>query len=405
MTFFGEEGEFSKFSIASIAAFSGTDDAELIYPNTNIGFGSITLPVTASLEQIVFDTDNTTNTLRPQIGGAPNFYSQPFFSPSITPVSGSSTYTFTEGSTGNTTILNYVQPNDVSQSLTVVNVPYSYNIFCKDTPAPSITLVSGGASAFVSKSADTAYDPYDTTGYSNQVFRIKFTATGSIIATGSVAIVNYVDKDGVLQTETLVGDGTSIERDCQTSLHLQGGDPILGTVNLKQEILRPVNTQVTPYPYHNVLRQYRLTTEFDAGTLAGQVSYMSGSNKFIQGVAYKGVVNDVWATEIPFQNQCAMVSIQDISPPVLDPCDCLTVTFTAGFDEGTASYYPCGVFETSYDTDEYATEVGLTGGNPNNFGESIEVCLISGSFKTMTGGGAQISVGSACTSSLPLCNP
>ena len=306
MSFFGDGDEFSRFSVSDAASFSGIAYPQLQYPNTTLPYVNIAL--TASLEKVVFNAEGTANTFA---GG--NLYSQPFFAPTIQPSDDSSIYTFTDASTGNTTILNYVQPNAVSQSQTMVNQPYSLNFACKDNPAPSITVVSGGATAFVSKSADIAYDSYNAPSPSNQVYKIKFTSAPSVISPGAIAIINYVDVYGVLQNYTL-SSGSTVELDCQTSLHLQGGDQIIGSINLEQEILRPVNLQgAIPYKYHNQARQYRATTQFDAATLHATIQYMSGSNKNIQATSLAGETYEFYATQIPMIDNCAMVKIEDIS--------------------------------------------------------------------------------------------
>jgi hypothetical protein len=311
MSFFGDEAEFPKFSVAYVAAFSGTKDVEVQYPNTFTGSVELSplstnVILTSSLQKMVFNTFSSDNTI---IGSEVNVYSQPFFTTNIGPSDGCSTYTFYQGSTGGTTTIDYVQPNNVSQSYSVVNDPFSYNIACRDAGGVNIT----GAGSSVSKSFDAGYDSFLNVNPSNKIYKIKFTSKGSSIATGSIAIINYVDAGGNLQNYTLSGVGSTIEFNCQTSLHLAGGDPILNQVNLEQEIITPINLGVTPYPYHDKLRQYRIVTQFDAGTLAGQFNYMSGSQKFTQNISTKNSSYDVYATNIPMLDRCAMATINDIS--------------------------------------------------------------------------------------------
>lgn len=81
------------------------------------------------------------------------------------------------------------------------------------------------------------------------------------------------------------------------------------------------------------------------------------------------------------------------------PCDCRTITFTAGSGGGVASWYECGVSQSSYDTDQFVSSGSIAAN------QTLVVCSVSGSYKSMTGSGAGISIGGACTSSLPLCNP
>ena len=81
------------------------------------------------------------------------------------------------------------------------------------------------------------------------------------------------------------------------------------------------------------------------------------------------------------------------------PCDCRTITFTAGSSGGVASWYECGVSQSSYDTDQFVSSGSIAAN------QTLVVCTVSGSYKSMTGSGAGISIGGTCTSSLPLCNP
>ena len=99
------------------------------------------------------------------------------------------------------------------------------------------------------------------------------------------------------------------------------------------------------------------------------------------------------------QTNYATVVFPPIPPTPNEACVCTTVSFTAGGAGGTAVHYPCGVEEVSYDTDVYATNTTVTANT------TIDICIVSGSYKAMTGSGAGISVGGTCTSSLPLCNP
>jgi hypothetical protein len=81
------------------------------------------------------------------------------------------------------------------------------------------------------------------------------------------------------------------------------------------------------------------------------------------------------------------------------PCDCRTITFTAGSSGGIAKWYECGVVKPSYDTDQYVVSQSLS-----PFQATTE-CTVSGSFIAVTGIGSTQSIGGTCTSSLPLCNP
>ena len=81
------------------------------------------------------------------------------------------------------------------------------------------------------------------------------------------------------------------------------------------------------------------------------------------------------------------------------PCDCRTITFTAGSSGGVASWYECGVSQSSYDTDQFVSSGSIAAN------QSVTECIVSGSYFSLTGAGSTLSIGGTCTSSLPLCNP
>ena len=82
------------------------------------------------------------------------------------------------------------------------------------------------------------------------------------------------------------------------------------------------------------------------------------------------------------------------------PCDCRTITFTAGSGGGTSSHYPCGIERPSYNTPGSGSV--LTSLSPN---QVFSTCMVSGSYHSITGFGSTQSISGTCTSSLPLCNP
>ena len=85
---------------------------------------------------------------------------------------------------------------------------------------------------------------------------------------------------------------------------------------------------------------------------------------------------------------------------LIPPCDCRVTKFTAGSSAGSylAKYYPCGISQSSYDTDQFVVSESLA---PS---EVFTTCTVSGSFFTLTGAGSTISIIGTCTSSLALCN-
>ena len=128
-----------------------------------------------------------------------------------------------------------------------------------------------------------------------------------------------------------------------------------------------------------------------------QISEEAGFTADMEIQAFRVYTKALTLSEV--QTNYATVVFPPIPPTPNEACVCTTVSFTAGGTGGTAVHYPCGVEEVSYDTDVYATNTTVTANT------TIDICIVSGSYKAMTGSGAGISVGGTCTSSLPLCNP
>jgi len=82
------------------------------------------------------------------------------------------------------------------------------------------------------------------------------------------------------------------------------------------------------------------------------------------------------------------------------PCDCRVLKLTAGNTSGVvAKYYPCGISQSSYDTDQFFASQSLSAN------EVFTTCIVSGSLFTITGIGSVINgIIGTCTSSVALCN-
>ena len=312
MSYFGA-GDFEQFSTANIASpVSGQSFGEMLYPNIS-GSDISVFPMEPLIQRMVFNTGGTGDTL----GGSAVPYTQPFFTRVLSPVIGAKTYEFIATSSGpSNRFINYTGTDFVTQSINMGHGAFSKRISCLSSPAPTISGFVADTS--VTEFADVGYNSFQSFNPSNRAYKILFASGESVIATGSIAVFNYVDTNGVLQNHTLAS-GSTIELDCQTSLHLDRGDDGIQSRNLSQTVLGPSTERtVTPYPYHDKVRKYRITPQFNAGTLFGQVSYTtdgvgSTDRKYASPIGNTTQTFEVFAKGIPMQRKCAMSIIEDIS--------------------------------------------------------------------------------------------
>jgi len=311
MSYFGA-GDFEQFSTANIASpVSGQSFGEMLYPNIS-GSDISVYPMEPEIKSMVFNTGGTGDTL----GGQAYPFTQPFFTRVLNPVIGAKTYEFIATSQGpSDRFINYTGTDFVTQSINMGVDPFSKRISCLSSPAPTISGFVADTS--VTEFADVGYNSFQSFNPSNRAYKILFASSDSVIATGSIAVFNYVDTNGVLQNHTLAS-GSTIELDCQTSLHLDRGDDVIQSRNLSQTVLGPSTERtVTPYPYHDKVRKYRITPQFYVGTLSGQVTYttdgVGSTDRNFQTITGPPEAFEVFAKGIPMQRKCAMSFIEDIS--------------------------------------------------------------------------------------------
>lgn len=195
-------------------------------------------------------------------------FSTPFFSGDVPPNPNCKTYRFKATSSGPSP--RYINcklcGESTSISINMGNDPFEQDLMCDTTSPRTISGFTADSSVTLLNNLGYDYFVDSLIPNSTKAYTVKFTSLPSAIVTNGKAFFSYIDVDGNIQNQALSGS-SDVTLDVQTAVGLgfQGAVGITNN-NLKQEIIKPANKQVTPYPYINTIRKYKIEQQQAANT-------------------------------------------------------------------------------------------------------------------------------------------
>jgi len=266
------------------------------------------------------------------------------------------------------------------------------------------TATGGGGAKSGSANTDCEFsDGYQTPGGEGEFYNVNGLATqyaygGASMRSGVWEAAPYDSGSAVSRVPGAGGWGTSDLYTATTDKE----KGVKGEIVLIVPICQTETTECTTYTV-------------TGGATGGNLTYVPcGANDITSSAIVAGSTVDVCSFPItgtyPYPSGSGTVNFsagtscnEFIGLPtasLIPPCDCRVTRFTAGSSAGSylARYYPCGISQSSYDTDQFVASQSMA---PN---EVFTTCTVSGSFKGMSGFGSTAVILGTCTSSLALCN-
>lgn len=238
-------------------------------------------------------------------------FNLPYWSSQVQPNSNCSTWRLQATSNGpSDRFMNFTLCGESYQrSRNMGTAPFDFTIMAEDTP----TITGFVSDTSVTKVNERGYETFNNIGSVHRAYDVQFNSKDAVIGGSNGAWFYYVDENGNIQNQ-FVASGSTVEVTTQNGHSLSSTNPPVGNRNLEQEMLRPHNGVVTPYPYEGQIRKYRIEQKQAVGTSFATVFYIdeNGEN---QDVTFGTPISSstVYATSIPCPHYAALFWLHDDS--------------------------------------------------------------------------------------------